>query len=413
MRSGWLRVLALSLLWPLCGCRESRTNTAAAPTEGRPTLTFFGSLTEIEWQVMREEVFAPFEREHGCSIVGVDVVASEMSRKLSALAQSGQMNVDLIGQDNMALAVLVQSGLMQDLSDFVPELPAATMPSLLEVGRFEGHQFFVPFRPNVEIAFYDQSHFDKRGLQPPHDWPELLAVAKAFKAAEGVGRVAIKADTTTIHLIDFINAAGGNPLTLNDEGTAAAFDYLKELWPYLSPESRRADSNTMNQFLAMESVYLAQNWTFGIEVIVRQGEKTNVKAYQGWRGPKREAHTLGGDVFGIPVGAPHAALARELIRFTQSVPVQAALMRRLAWPSMRADAYAEVEPWQQPYFEAVSKALEHAIARPNVTYWEVVDKSLRNAFREAVVQGADTKATLDKYAAVIAAARVRAQQPRQ
>ncbi|MFN3430812.1 MAG: extracellular solute-binding protein, partial [Candidatus Sericytochromatia bacterium] len=180
---------------------------------------------------------------------------------------------------------------------------------------------------------------------------------------------------------------------------------LRELWPYLSPESRRADFNTMNQFLAMESVYIGQNWPFGIEVIVNQGEKKDIKAYHGWRGPVREAHTLGGEVFGIPKGAPNKEMALKFIGYIQSREVQTKLVQKLAWPSMRTDSYAEVPAWQKPYFEAVKEALQHAVARPNVPYWEDFDKSINMAFREIVVEGRDVQVTLDKYAAVLDEAR--------
>ncbi len=399
------RVFAAVVLSLLAGCKRAE-EPAVAP--GQRTLTFFSALTQVEWNVLRQEVFPAFERAHDCRIVGVDVASSEMVRKLSALSQAGRMTVDLIGQDNMALALLVQNGLVEDLSAHERMLPEQTLKQLIEVGRFDGKLYFLPYRPNVEVTFYNRRYFEKHGLRPPTDWDELKEVAKTFYEREGVGRVAIKADSTTVHLIDFIHAAGGDPLVLNDEGSARAFTYLRELWPYLSPESRRADSNTMNQFLAMESVYLAQNWSFAIQVIVRQGEKEDILGYHGWRGPVREAHTLGGELFAIPKGAPNRALALEFIRYVHSVPVQATLMRKLAWPSMRSDAYAEVEAWQRPYFQAVQEALAHAIARPSVTYWETVDKSIGNAFREAVVERRDLKATLDKYAAVIAAARARA-----
>jgi trehalose transport system substrate-binding protein len=85
--------------------------------------------------------------------------------------------------------------------------------------------------------------------------------------------------------------------------------------------------------------------------------------------------------------------------------VQTKLVQKLAWPSMRTDAYAEVPGWQKPYFEAVKEALTHAVPRPNVPYWEDFDKAINMAFREIVIEKQDVKATLDKHAAALDAAR--------
>jgi trehalose transport system substrate-binding protein len=385
------------------GCAQGQkaaTEDAGAPA-GANVLTFYTALGQSEWNVLKQEVFPEFEKANNCTVRAIDVASGEVVRKLDALRQSGRMDVDVIGQDNMELANLIKADLMDDLSDQEAKLPKETIGALKEVGRFDGKLFFLPYRPNVEITYYNETFLNKHGLKPPTDWNELMAFSKTLYDKEGIGRVAIKADggaSSTVHLFDFINQAGGDPMVLNDKGCVTALSYLRDLWPYLSPESRRADYNTMNQFLAMESVYIGQNWPFGIEVMVNQGEKKDIKAYHGWRGPVREAHTLGGEVFGIPKGAPNKALALKFIAHIQSQPVQTALAKKLAWPSMRTDAYAEVPGWQKPYFEAVKEALAHTVARPNVPYWEDFDKSINAAFREIVVDKRDVQVTLDKYA---------------
>lgn len=400
-----LRTAVLGLMAAAAiGCAQGQKaggDDATAPS-GANVLTFYTALGQAEWNVLKQEVFPAFEKANNCQIRAIDVASGEVVRKLDALRQAGRMDVDVIGQDNMELANLVKADLMEDLTDQEARLPAETIPALKDVGRFDGKLFFLPYRPNVEITYYNESYLGKHGLKPPTDWNELLTFSKTLYQKEGIGRVAIKADGTsgaTVHLFDFINQAGGDPMKLNDEGCVTALSYLRELWPYLSPESRRADYNTMNQFLAMESVYIGQNWPFGIEVIVNQGEKKDIKAYHGWRGPVREAHTLGGEVFGIPKGAPNKALALKFIAHIQSKDVQTTLAKKLAWPSMRTDAYGEVPGWQKPYFEAVKEALAHTVARPNVPYWEDFDKAINSAFREIVVEDRGVKETLDKYAA--------------
>lgn len=198
-------------------------------------------------------------------------------------------------------------------------------------------------------------------------------------------------------MVEFIWAAGGDPLILNDQGGVQAFTFLQQLAPYLAPETRRANWNTTNTFLATESVYLARNWPFGMHLLVQQAGKTQIKAYAGWRGPVREAHSLGGKMIGIPTNAPHRELALEFMRYLMSKPVQESLVSALGWPSFRSDAYGTIEPWQTPYFAAVQEALRDAHPKPQVSNWAEVDRAVSGAFREIVYEGQPVQTTLDRY----------------
>jgi len=366
------------------------------------------ALAEKEWEIMREYVFPPFEEANNVKIEAIQVEASDVPKKLEAMAKAGKMEIDIITQDNMALAPLVEKGLVEDLSEYRDRIPKEVLPSLIPVGEFNGKLYFMPYRPNVEITFYNEKKFKEAGLTPPRNWDELLEVAKAFKEKEGIGRVAIKGTldgNTTCHLFDFIRSAGGDPLVLNDEGSVKAFTFLQKLYPYLSPVTKKADWNTMNQYLANETVYLGQNWPFGVSVIVQDGGKKEIKAYHGWRGPVKESHVLGGEVIGIPKGTPNKELALKFMEYLMSKEVQEILVSKLAWPSCRSDAYGQVEEWQQPYFAAVNKALAASEPRPNVTYWADVDKALNDAFKEIVIEGKPVKPTLDKYHNILEAAK--------
>src|SRR5919108_4278783 len=128
-----------------------------------------------------------------------------------------RMQVDLITQDILLLQPLVAAGAMEDLSAYRMEIPASAMPSLVQVGILDGATYFMPYRPNVQIDYYDAPKFAAYAMQPPETWEALLAVAKRFHEAEGIGRVllhgALDLNTTT-HLVEFIWAAGGDPLGL-------------------------------------------------------------------------------------------------------------------------------------------------------------------------------------------------------
>lgn len=367
---------------------------------GKPTLRVTFSLTESEWQIMRRDILSPFEKRHECQVKAVQVSQENLPKLLEALRLGGRMNIDVFGQDNMQLAILVKKGLVQDLSAEEGEIPEEVVPALIEAGRFDDRLYFMPYRPNIQIVYYNTDKFRKYGLNPPRTWDELYAVAKAFYDHEGIGRVLIKAAggiATTTQMYEFIVSAGGNPLTFNDQGTIDTFTFIQKLWRYVAPDSRKAKYDTSNDYLAREACYIMQNWPFGYRLLVKEYGKTNIMVYGGFAGPVRRAHVVGGDVLGIPVGAPHRDLALAFIHYMETREVQEKLVSNLGWPSIRTDAYGRVPDWMKPQFSAVREALRYGVFRANVPYWTEFNKLFNEAFIRIVINHAPVKSTLDEY----------------
>jgi trehalose transport system substrate-binding protein len=169
-------------------------------------------------------------------------------------------------------------------------------------------------RPNVQIAYYNAEKFAQYHLQPPRTWPELLAVARTFYKKEQIGRVLFTGAggaPTTTQLYEWIVAAGGDPFDFAHPGTVDTFRFLAALRPYLSSESRRAKWNTTNEALAQEVAYLAQNWPFGVPLLVQEYGKTVIHTYSGWAGPRGPRHWWGcpGDPGGSATSSAGTSLA--------------------------------------------------------------------------------------------------------
>ncbi len=337
-----------------------------------PTLTVTMRLADAEWRLIREEILPPFEQTCGCRVRAIDVPPELLTQRLKAMRAAGQVEIDLFAQDNMRLQELVEAGLVQPLDDGDVRLDPAVLPPLASAGILADRRYFLPFRPNVQIAYYNTKKFAAAGLTPPRTWDALLGAARTFKVKEGIGRILFKGvggAPTVTQLYEWIVSAGGDPFDFGHAGTVTTFRFLGELAPYLSPESRRAKWDTTNDALAQESAYLAQNWPFGVRLLIQDFGKTDIATYSGWAGPAREAHVIGGDVLGIPVGSSQRDLALRLIQHLESRPVQEILAARLGWPTIRSDAKGKVEVWLRPHVAAVEEAMRHGVFRKNVPYW--------------------------------------------
>jgi trehalose transport system substrate-binding protein len=358
------------------------------------------SLGEQEWDVLRQEVFPLFEKRYNVGIKSYQIESGQLSAKLEALELSGKSEIDLFAQDNMNLASLVNKDLILDLSIYEKQIPKEVLPNIIKSCKFNDRLMFMPFRPNVQIVYYNEEAFNKYNLSPPKHWDELIEVARRFKQEEGTGKVLLKGfggNPTATQVYEFIIQAGGEPYSFNDEGCIMAFKFLQKLNPYLSVESNRAKWDTTNDILARREAYIAENWPFGVMILIKKYGLKNIKTYSGWQGPVGGFHIIGGDVFGIPKSSRNKESALKFILFMQTKEVQEILVSKLSWPSIREDAYAEVEAWQEPHFESVKEALRHGVFRENVTWWPAYEKYITEAFRSIVMQGLPVEETLNIY----------------
>lgn len=357
-------------------------------------------LGEAEWKVMREKIFPSFEKENGIKIEAIQMEAGDLPQVLEAQVTANKVKIDLFAQDNMQLAYLVNRELIEDLSRYEKEIPKTVVPALIKACKFKNRLYFMPYRPNVQITYYNREKFKKYRLKPPQNWNELLSVAKVFKQEEKVGKILFKAYggvPTATQLYEWIVSAGGNPLSINDDGCVKTFAFLQKLWPYLSPDSIRAKFDTSNEYLARDSAYLMQNWPFGVRIIILDYGKKEISTYHGFSGPDREAHVVGGEVLGIPKGSRNKELALRFIRYLQSKEVQETLVSELGWPSVRSDAYGTLPDWMKLHSRSVDQALKFGVFRKNVPYWNDFVKYINEAFVEIVTRGAPVKRTLDFY----------------
>ena len=380
-----------------------------ADDTGRPALTFSASLAEDEKPAVRD-VLERFRAETGVAVTLVAVTAGDLPEKLKVDVGAGRPTIDLFAQDNLALRSLVDSGLVQPLDDVA--VPEAVLPAMVPP-RFDGTRYFLPFRPNVQVTYVNRARLEEAGVSLPRTVAELRAAAQAFKGKRNAPKVTLslaEGAAAAITVAELVLSFGGDPVLLNDTGSVAAFEFLAGLWRdgLLARESLVAKYDTQVDHLVSETAWIAPNWPFTSGVLARQALLDRFVVYEGWRGPVRAAHVVGGDVLGIPRGV--TGLRREraarLATFLMSREAQERLVAGNAWPAIRADAYGQVPAAQQETFDAVRRALADGWHRPGVPYWPDVSDAMNEAVRRILQGGEPVRPVLDRlHAAVGEAAR--------
>ena len=424
-RPGRAVILAVTLLLTAGGCGQGEASFGGeAPNV---VITFSIRVSEQERPAIRElvrrfqnrtrtkvnlELLTRFRSQPASRIdLATALDAAQLTERLRAEAANGRPTIHLFAQDNLALKELVDDNLVDDLS--AVSIPDGVVDSMIPP-RFGGKQLFLPFRPNVRIAYVDRVLLDQVGAAPPSTVEELISVARQLKVAAGRPAVTLslaEGDPAAVTVSEWILSFGGDPLVLNDDGSVRAFESLQQLWRerLLARESIFAKFDTEVDNLSGGRAALAQNWSFTSAVLDRKDQLQRFQVYPGWRGSSRSAHVIGGDVLGIPRGVTgkEKDVALAFASFLMSREAQEVVVQANAWPSIRADAYGQVSSEQRETFTAIQAALEDGWFRPVVSYWPDVTVAMNEGVDRILLRNEPVQPVLDQLHAQVAAAAVR------
>lgn len=380
---------ALAAMPLFAGCGEN-----AAP---KTTLRINLRLTAYERAFFVRAILPPFEAAHNAL---VEFTGGTTGEAIGAL-RGGSSQVDLLGIDTEILGLLIAEGWTTDLNSERDRLRTDVIPSTIAAGDVNGTLHALPYRPTTWITFYNAALLGEARVAPPMTWDAFLTAAQALRGQDGVGQVALQGATTETvggpaaqTLVEMIWAFGGDPLTLADDGSRAAADFLARLTPALASASRDAKFDTLTRDLANDRVALGPNWPVVATDLIQRGGKATIAAVPTVAGPGGNARVLSGQVLIVPNGAAQPALARHFAAHLRAKEQQIALARELAWFPTREDAYASAPAWQAPIAAIALDALRTARALPPFASRESFDAVLGGAFRQIAFESASPAAAL-------------------
>ena len=413
-------VLGLSLILAACAPAATPEPTAPPPEPTTPPaepttppapgpveLTFVTRLAEAELAVVRDEVIPIWEARTGNTVNIAEIAPEDVPTTLQAQQAAGRVEIDVIAQDNVALAPLVSLDLMEDLTPHQGELPSEIYGYLSDQMTFDGKLLFVPYRGNVQIAYYNTAVMDDLGLDPPTTVAEYKGVCQALYDEYGTGKCIFKgggdqALPMPTLLWEWIVSNGGDPMVLNDAGSVETFQFFQEMWSsglLNQAATRDAKWDTSNEYLARGEAHIMQNWPFGYSVLPTDYGFTDFAVYGGWL----SAHVMGGEVLGIPKGTENMDVALDFVAFMTSKEAQEIFVSELSWPAVRDDALGLVAADQKPLWDAIQAAARGGVLRPNVPYLTTdVFPLITEAWDRTVYSGEDVTTVLNDVAARLA-----------
>lgn len=407
MRLRIYAVLAGMAVLVASGCGEGQR--LANRAFDRTTITFALSVHQDEARAIAE-LIGRFERstKGGVNVElltrfrdrpGAVTLASVKPADMAEAIRTRKPRIDLFAQDNVELAQLVIGGLVQDVSDI--ELDPAVIESM-RPPKFDGRQMFLPFRPNVRLAYANRTRFAEAGVDDvPRTLEEFRSAAHMLKSRKGAPAVTLSLSAedggapTAVTVSELVLAFGGNPAALNDAGSRRAFEFLQSLARegLLTRETFFAKHDTEIQYLEEGTSWLAQNWSVTSAKLAGAGKLGDFIVYAGWQGE----HVIGGDVLGIPayVTGRERQAAADLARFLTSREAQAFLVDRNAWPAIRDDAYGS-PGGKDDTMRAMKEALQTGWYRPIEPYWADVTHAMNQGVERIVRQFEPVEAVLDE-----------------
>jgi ABC-type glycerol-3-phosphate transport system substrate-binding protein len=363
------------------------------------------------------ELIANFEATHpNIKVTVVDVPWPEMAGKLQSAAAGGE-SYDLFGVESEWISGLDKQGFVEDLDPWLegdPEFAdklTATTPMVLQGDTKGLCLYLIPYQ-----FAYNVDMFEEKGLEPPTNWDEFVAVMEAFHdpATGSYGMSMPLQDTSFIMTRYFgfrLAQEGGQ--WFDDEGNVAfnspegvaAMQWWKDFYDQglVVPGSLGEDQSQMLEFIASEQVPAAIDGPF-IWTKAKQITPDIRMAYAPAWTAETGGYSWACSGMGISANSPHKEEAWEFMKYLYSDEVSVDMTEKLSLLWATDAAVASLEGSEDPLLryvpEFVNQDPEHNVLYPVLPEASKLQDALGLAFQQVIAGEADAQTALDEAAAV-------------
>lgn len=294
-----------------------------------------------------------WNKENPDRIISVVAIPdAQYVQKFIQAVRSGDVP-DIAVVDIANAQALVTEGLLTDITDKVDALDYKDelAPAAIDISSADGAIYGVPHQLDVSLLYYNKELFTAAGLDPespPTNYDELLADSKAITAlgndTYGFYFAGNCAGCNAYGTLPWVWANGGDVLnengteaTLDDPAVATTFDFYQKLWDEGQIPASAKDDNGATWVTSFQSnkIGMVALGSFGIGLFGADGPDFGVTPIPGADGGS--AAFVGGDVVGIPVGAPNAGTAWDFIEWSMSEDVQTNIVAKAGSLVVRSD----------------------------------------------------------------------------
>ncbi len=364
------------------------------------TVTYYDDLASSEASFMTGTLIPMFEAQYpNIHINYVNIDASDMVTKITALVQAGSVGTTLIAEDNLDIGELIYGPptaggtgnmtYLQNISAIAPYIePPSMIPSMTALTNYEptsygGATYFIPFRANTPLTFVNWTTLNSAGITSlPSTTGQLLADAAALYHTTGSGQVMFQGGepasaSTSTETFQWQVQFGGNPMVFNDAGDVAALSYLYNLSKYMNPSYTSAYWATYAGLANGEYSILDYQWPYIYRLLtagnatLRAMSPSELGVYPGPNGTSAQYgadHVIGGDVLAIPKGATNMWAIQLFAQFLLSTKAQQLMMIDTSNPAVNAQAYVGLPSNLSTIDTAILAALDHPVFRPPVPW---------------------------------------------
>ncbi|ARM74742.1 ABC transporter substrate-binding protein [Acidianus manzaensis] len=359
--------------------------TISHPSKKVVTITYYDDLAPSEAKAFDDVIIPEFEAAHPNIKVSLVVEsADDIVTSIESLEKAGDVGSTVIAEDNMVIGELLYAGDIMNLTPYSVNISIPSMiPSMTNLMHYEQQVYhgiyFIPFRGNIPLVWYNTSTFKALNLSLPQNWNQLMSDAKIIYEKTGVKPIMFQGHggaSTSTELYQWMVQAGGNPFVFNDSGDIEAFTYLDELSAYFAPNYIHGYWGSYKGLVSNEYYILDYQWPYIYATMESEGlNVTDVGFYPGPSGPVNNDHLVGGDVLAIPKGATHLSDLLLFVRFLLSTQVQRDIITILGEPAVNANAYNNLPSNISALFKAELEAFQNAFFRepvPWISEWNTI-----------------------------------------
>jgi len=248
--------------------------------------------------------------------------------RITAEAKAGKGTVSLLGGLHGDYLTIQQY--LMNLNDVAKQLTKAGIPAdLMKLGRLgTNKQLYIPWMQATYIMVANKQalkYLPKGAKINALTYAQLLQWAKNMKNQTGQARFGMPVGTNGL-INRFLQGylvpsfSGGVVTTFRSQGAISGWNYMKQLWQYTHPQS--LSYNFMQDPLLSGEVWVAWDHVARLTTALKTRGNDFV-AFPAPKGPKGRGYmpVLAG--LAIPKTAPNPSGAKQLIKWMNSVPVQA------------------------------------------------------------------------------------------